>query len=44
MNLFIKKGDLAILKGNLASEGSVAKISGVKNPVLTGPARIFESE
>ena len=39
-----KKGHLAILKGNLALEGSVAKISGVKNPVLTGPARIFESE
>ena len=36
--------DRAILKGNLASEGSVAKISGVKNPVLTGPAKIFESE
>jgi dihydroxy-acid dehydratase len=38
------KGHLAILKGNLASEGSVAKISGVKLPVLTGPARVFESE
>jgi len=37
-------GHLAILKGNLASEGSVAKISGVKTPVLTGPARVFESE
>ena len=41
---FIKKGHLAILKGNLASEGCVAKISGIKNPVLKGPARIFESE
>ncbi|MFN9622950.1 MAG: dihydroxy-acid dehydratase [Cyanobacteriota bacterium] len=38
------KGHLAILKGNLASEGAVAKISGVKKPVLTGPARVFESE
>ncbi len=38
------QGHLAILKGNLASEGSVAKISGVKNPVITGPARVFESE
>ncbi|MEB3303660.1 MAG: dihydroxy-acid dehydratase [Cyanobacteriota bacterium] len=38
------KGHLAILKGNLATEGSVAKISGVKTPVLTGPARVFESE
>ncbi|MDJ0843219.1 dihydroxy-acid dehydratase [Crocosphaera sp.] len=39
-----KEGHLAILKGNLASEGSVAKISGVKNPTMTGPARVFESE
>jgi dihydroxy-acid dehydratase len=38
------KGHLAILKGNLAREGSVAKISGVKNPSITGPARVFESE
>ena len=38
------KGHLAVLKGNLASEGAVAKISGVKTPVLTGPARVFESE
>jgi dihydroxy-acid dehydratase len=38
------KGHLAILKGNLATEGSVAKISGVKRPILTGPARVFESE
>lgn len=38
------QGHLAILKGNLALEGSVAKISGVKTPVLTGPARVFESE
>jgi dihydroxy-acid dehydratase len=39
-----QQGHLAILKGNLASEGSVAKISGVKKPVITGPARVFESE
>ena len=39
-----EKGHLAILKGNLAYEGAVAKISGVKTPVLTGPARVFESE
>jgi dihydroxy-acid dehydratase len=38
------QGHLAILKGNLAQEGSVAKISGVKNPTITGPARVFESE
>ena len=43
-NPLYRKGHLAILKGNLASEGSVAKISGVKSPVLTGPARVFESE
>ncbi len=38
------QGHLAILKGNLAEEGAVAKISGVKIPVITGPARVFESE
>jgi dihydroxy-acid dehydratase len=43
-NPLYAKGHLAVLKGNLASEGSVAKISGVKNPVITGPARVFESE
>ncbi|MBE9222295.1 dihydroxy-acid dehydratase [Cyanobacterium stanieri LEGE 03274] len=43
-NPLYQEGHLAILKGNLASEGSVAKISGVKNPVITGPARVFESE
>lgn len=43
-NPLYKEGHLAILKGNLASEGAVAKISGVKNPKITGPARVFESE
>ena len=43
-NPLYPKGHLAILKGNLAEEGAVAKISGVKNPVITGPARVFESE
>jgi dihydroxy-acid dehydratase len=38
------QGHLAVLKGNLATEGSVAKITGVKNPKITGPARVFESE
>jgi dihydroxy-acid dehydratase len=38
------QGHLAILKGNLAPEGCVAKITGLKNPVITGPARVFESE
>jgi dihydroxy-acid dehydratase len=37
-------GHLVILKGNLASEGGVAKITGVKSPKITGPARVFESE
>ena len=43
-NPMYAKGHLAVLKGNLATEGSVAKISGVKNPQITGPARVFESE
>ncbi|MDM9384254.1 dihydroxy-acid dehydratase [Chlorogloeopsis sp. ULAP01] len=38
------QGHLAILKGNLATEGAVAKITGVKVPKITGPARVFESE
>jgi len=37
-------GHLAILKGNLAPEGAVAKTSGLKRTTITGPARIFESE
>jgi len=37
-------GHLAILRGNLATEGAVAKITGVKSPKITGPARVFESE
>ena len=39
-----KQGHLAILKGNLAPEGCVAKITGLKNPSITGPARVFDSE
>src|SRR5205809_58865 len=38
------QGHLAILKGNLATEGAVAKITGVKNHRITGPARVFDSE
>jgi dihydroxy-acid dehydratase len=38
------QGHLAILKGNLAPEGCVAKITGVKNPTMTGAARVFENE
>jgi dihydroxy-acid dehydratase len=37
-------GHLAILRGNLATEGAVAKITGVKTPRMTGPARVFDSE
>ncbi|HUH58899.1 MAG TPA: dihydroxy-acid dehydratase [Candidimonas sp.] len=39
-----KEGHLAILKGNLSPEGAVAKITGLKNPVMTGPARVFDDE
>ncbi len=38
------QGHLAVLKGNLAPDGCVAKISGLKNPVITGPARVFDDE
>lgn len=43
-NPMYTQGHLAILKGNLATEGAVAKITGVKTPQITGPARVFESE
>ncbi|UCH47306.1 MAG: dihydroxy-acid dehydratase [Betaproteobacteria bacterium] len=39
-----EQGHLAILKGNLATEGCVAKITGLKNPTITGPARVYDSE
>jgi dihydroxy-acid dehydratase len=39
-----KEGHLAILKGNLSPDGCVAKITGLKNPVITGPARVFDDE
>jgi dihydroxy-acid dehydratase len=39
-----RQGHLAILKGNLSTEGCVAKITGLKNPVITGPARVFDDE
>jgi dihydroxy-acid dehydratase len=39
-----KEGHLAILKGNLATGGAVAKITGLKNPVIQGPARVFDDE
>jgi dihydroxy-acid dehydratase len=43
-NPMYAKGHLAILKGNLSPEGSVAKITGLKKPVMTGPARVFDDE
>ncbi|MDZ8035544.1 dihydroxy-acid dehydratase [Nostoc sp. DedSLP04] len=43
-NPMYAQGHLAILKGNLATEGAVAKITGVKNPSITGSARVFDSE
>ncbi|WP_445627183.1 dihydroxy-acid dehydratase [Nostoc sp. DSM 114167] len=43
-NPMYTQGHLAILKGNLAPEGAVAKITGVKNPNITGSARVFDSE
>ena len=39
-----QQGHLAILKGNLATEGCVAKITGLKKRSITGPARVFDSE
>jgi dihydroxy-acid dehydratase len=38
------QGHLVVLRGNLATEGAVAKIAGVKTPRITGPARVFDSE
>jgi dihydroxy-acid dehydratase len=43
-NALYDEGHLAILKGNLATEGCVAKITGLKNPAITGPARVFDDE
>src|SRR4051812_41036977 len=43
-NPMYAQGHLAILKGNLAPEGCVAKITGLKSPRITGPAKVFDSE
>ncbi|MCK9516656.1 MAG: dihydroxy-acid dehydratase, partial [Ottowia sp.] len=43
-NPMYAQGHLAILRGNLSPEGCVAKITGLKNPVITGPARVFDDE
>ena len=39
-----REGHLAILRGNLAEDGAVAKITGLKSPAITGPARVFDDE
>jgi dihydroxy-acid dehydratase len=39
-----REGHLAILKGNLAEDGAVAKITGLKSPIISGPARVFDDE
>jgi dihydroxy-acid dehydratase len=43
-NPIYPQGHLGILRGNLAEEGSVAKLTGIKNRQITGSARVFESE
>ncbi len=43
-NPMYAQGHLAILRGNLASEGCVAKITGIKKPVMNGTAKVYESE
>jgi dihydroxy-acid dehydratase len=43
-NPMYPEGHLVILRGNLASEGAVAKVSGLKTKIITGPARVFDSE
>jgi dihydroxy-acid dehydratase len=43
-NPLYAQGHLAILRGNLSPEGCVAKITGLKSPVMTGPARVYDSE
>ncbi len=43
-NPLYDRGHLSILKGNLSTEGCVAKTSGIKHPKFTGPARVFDSE
>lgn len=39
-----KEGHLAVLRGNLAEGGAVAKITGLKSTSITGPARVFNDE
>lgn len=41
---FRETGPLVVLRGNLAPEGAVAKMSGLKIKKITGPARVFDTE
>ncbi|APV48937.1 dihydroxy-acid dehydratase [Betaproteobacteria bacterium GR16-43] len=43
-NPMYREGHLAVLRGNLSPDGCVAKITGLKSPAITGPARVFDSE
>lgn len=43
-NPIYEQGHLAVLRGNLARDGSVAKITGLKSTSITGPARVFDDE
>ena len=43
-NPMYAEGHLAILRGNLATEGAVAKVTGIKHQEITGPARVFDRE
>jgi dihydroxy-acid dehydratase len=43
-NPLYAEGHLAVMRGNLAPEGAVAKITGLKNPAITGPAKVFDDE
>ncbi|MFC4297286.1 dihydroxy-acid dehydratase [Castellaniella hirudinis] len=41
---FSRQGPLIVLRGNLAPEGAIAKMSGVAVKTHTGPARVFDTE
>lgn len=43
-NPLYAEGHLAVLRGNLAEDGAVAKITGLKNPTITGAAKVFDDE
>jgi dihydroxy-acid dehydratase len=39
-----ERGHIVVLRGNLAPEGAVAKVSGLKVRTITGPAKVFDGE